>query len=98
MLMKNFDFIRSCEANKYALIIKRLSYFNCNLLSFVEIDGEEALAASEDEKIVDNIGEESSEIDSVVIAGSINLDNTSFWTKSHCLWCWSNWFGWHSLK
>ena len=76
--MKNLNFLRSCEANKYALIIKRLSYFNCNLLSFVEIDGEEALAASEDEKIVDNIGEESSEIDSVVIAGSNNLDYTSF--------------------
>ena len=75
------------------IIIKWLSYFNFNLLGFVEIDGKEALAASEDEKIVDNIGEESSEIDSVVIAGSINLDNTSFWTKSHCLWCWRNWFG-----
>ena len=80
------------------IIIKWLSYFNFNLLGFVEIDGKEALAASEDEKIVDNIGEEATEIDSVVIAGSINLDNTSFWTKSHCLWCWSNWFGWHSLK
>ena len=78
LLMKNFDFVRSCEANKYALIIKRLSYFNCNLLGFVEIDVEEALAASDDEKIVDNIGEESIEIDSVVIAGSISLDYTSF--------------------
>ena len=44
---------------------------NSNLLGFEETEGEETLAASEDEISVDNVGEESSEIYLVNIAESI---------------------------
>ena len=46
---------------------------NSNLLGFEETEGEETLAASEDEISVDNVGEESSEIYLVNIAESIHL-------------------------
>ena len=69
----NFRFWFDYLASKLYFFSRYLLKQNSNLLGFVEIEGEETLAASEDEISVDNVGEESSEIYLVNIAESIHL-------------------------
>ena len=64
----NFRFWFDYWASKLNVFSRYLLKQNSNLLGFVEIEGVEALAASEDEISVDNVGEESSEIYFVNIA------------------------------
>ena len=64
-----FDYL----ASKLYFFSRYLLKQNSNLLGFEETEGEETLAASEDEISVDNVGEESSEIYLVNIAESIHL-------------------------